>query len=154
MNKTSKSCIISLILGITGIFAYAHKLASSVNLHRFTHFLDFPSGSIFANCLLGKHPQSPLNGICDTGYTIFQSFCKNKFFLFYLYSKKVIIAIMLNMAYPPSVKSMQSSLSYLPLTGAWHAPVISPKEKLSIGSSVELHVHPGNADGLLLVLPV
>lgn len=25
MNKTSKSCIISLILGITGIFAYAHK---------------------------------------------------------------------------------------------------------------------------------
>ena len=23
---------------------------------------------IFANCLLGQRPQSPLNGICDTGY--------------------------------------------------------------------------------------
>ena len=46
-----------------------HKLASSVNLYRFTHFLDFLSGSIFANCLLRKHPQSPLNGICDTGYS-------------------------------------------------------------------------------------
>ena len=30
-----------------------YKLASSVNLYRFTHFLDFPSGSIFVNCLLG-----------------------------------------------------------------------------------------------------
>ena len=44
-----------------------HKLASSANLYRFTHFLDFPTGSIFTNCLLGQHPQSPLNGICDTG---------------------------------------------------------------------------------------
>ena len=41
-----------------------HKLASSVNLYRFTHFLDFPSGSVFVNCLLGKHPQSPLNATC------------------------------------------------------------------------------------------
>ena len=43
-------------------------LASSVNLYRFTHFLDFPSGSIFVNCLLGKHPQSPLNATCSVGY--------------------------------------------------------------------------------------
>ncbi len=55
-----------------------HKLASSVNLYRFTHFLDFLSGSIFANCLLGKHPQSPLNGICDTGYSfILNAFVDN-----------------------------------------------------------------------------
>ena len=44
-----------------------YKLASSVNLYRFTHFLDFPSGSIFVNCLLGKHPQSPLNATCGVG---------------------------------------------------------------------------------------
>ena len=44
-----------------------HYLASSVNLYRFTHFLDFPFGSIFANCLLGKHPQSPLNATCGVG---------------------------------------------------------------------------------------
>ena len=56
-------------------------------------------------------------------------------------------------AHPLSVKSLQSSLSYLPFTGACHAPVISPMEKLSSGNSVELHVHPDNADGLLLVLP-
>ena len=44
-----------------------YKLASSVNLYRFTHFLDFPSGSIFVNCLLGKHPQSPLNATYGVG---------------------------------------------------------------------------------------
>ena len=44
-----------------------YKLASSVNLYRFTHFLDLPSGSIFVNCLLGKHPQSPLNATCGVG---------------------------------------------------------------------------------------
>ena len=36
-----------------------HKLASSVNLYRFTHFLEFPCGLSFTNCLLGKPPQSP-----------------------------------------------------------------------------------------------
>ena len=45
-----------------------YKLASSVNLYRFTHFLDLPSGSIFVNCLLGKHPQSPLNATWGDGY--------------------------------------------------------------------------------------
>ena len=44
-----------------------YKLASSVNLYRFTHFLDFPAESIFVNCLLGKHPQSPLNATCGVG---------------------------------------------------------------------------------------
>ena len=44
-----------------------YKLESSVNLYRFTHFLDFPAGSIFVNCLLGKHPQSPLNATCGVG---------------------------------------------------------------------------------------
>lgn len=42
-------------------------LASSVNLYRFTHFLDFPSGSVFVNCLLGEHPQSLLNATCGVG---------------------------------------------------------------------------------------
>ena len=46
----------------------SHKLASSVNLYRFTHFLDFPPVQSSQICLLGQHPQSPLNGICDTGY--------------------------------------------------------------------------------------
>ena len=131
-----------------------HKSASSVNLYRFTYFLDFPSGSIFANCLLGKHPQSPLNGTCDTGCTIFNRFVRSKIFHFYLYRKKVMTATTPSGAHPLSVKSLQSPLSYLPFTGACHAPVISPKEKLSIGSSAELHAHPDNADGLLLVLPV
>ena len=44
-----------------------YKVASSVNLYRFTHFLDLPSGSIFVNCLLGKHPQSPLNATYGVG---------------------------------------------------------------------------------------
>ena len=64
------------------------KLASSVNLYRFTHFLELSVGPFFANCLLGKHPQSPLNGICDTGCTIFNRLVRNKIFYFYLYSKK------------------------------------------------------------------
>ena len=132
---------------------WPRKLASSVNLYRFTHFLDFPSGSIFANCLLGKHPQAPLNGICDTGCTIFNRFVRNKFFHLYLYSKKVMTVKSLSGEHPLSAKSLQSSLSYLQLTGAWHAPVISPKEELSTGNSEELHAHPDNAGGLLLVLP-
>ena len=36
-----------------------YKLANSANLYRFTHFLDFPTGSIFANCLLGEASPSP-----------------------------------------------------------------------------------------------
>ena len=55
--------------------------------------------------------------------------------------------------HPLSTESLQSSLSYLQLTGAWHAPVISPKEELSTGNSEELHAHPDNAGGLHLVLP-
>ena len=52
---------------ILPVYYRRYKLASSVNLYRFTHFLDFPSGSIFVNCLLGKHPQSPLNATCAVG---------------------------------------------------------------------------------------
>ena len=37
----------------------SHKLASSVNLYRFTHFLDFPSGAIFANLLVGAASPIP-----------------------------------------------------------------------------------------------
>ena len=55
-------------LGITlPVYYRRYKLASSVNLYRFTHFLDFPSGSIFVNCLLGQHPQSPLNATYGVG---------------------------------------------------------------------------------------
>ena len=43
------------------------KLASSVNLYRFTHFFNFAAGSIFKNCLLGQHPQSPLNNTKGVG---------------------------------------------------------------------------------------
>ena len=52
---------------ILPIYYERYKLASSANLYRFTHFLDFPSGSIFVNCLLGKHPQSLLNATCGVG---------------------------------------------------------------------------------------
>ena len=41
-------------------FTDSHKLASSVNLYRFTHFLDFPSGAIFANLLVGASVPNPL----------------------------------------------------------------------------------------------
>jgi hypothetical protein len=34
-------------------------LASSVNLYRFTHFLDFPFGAIFANLLVGEASPIP-----------------------------------------------------------------------------------------------
>ena len=59
----------------------------------------------------------------------------------------------LNGEHPLSTESLQSSLSYLQLTGAWHAPVISPKEELSTGNSEELHAHPDNAGGLFLAPP-
>ena len=36
-----------------------YKLASSVNLYRFTHFLDFPFGAIFANLLVGEASPIP-----------------------------------------------------------------------------------------------
>ena len=52
---------------ILPVYYRRYKLASSVNLYRFTHFLDFPAGSIFVNCLLGKHPQSPLNATYGVG---------------------------------------------------------------------------------------
>lgn len=58
------------------------KLASSVNLYKFTHFLDFPLGQSLQIACWGKHPQAPLNGICDTSCTIFQSFCKKQNFSF------------------------------------------------------------------------
>ena len=45
-----------------------HKLASSVNLYRFTHFFNFAAGSIFKNCLLGQRPQSPRTSPSDDGY--------------------------------------------------------------------------------------
>ena len=34
-------------------------MASSVNLYRFTHFLDFPFGAIFANLLVGAASPIP-----------------------------------------------------------------------------------------------
>ena len=83
----------------------------------------------------------------------FQSFCKKQNFSFLSLQKKVMTATTPSGAHPLSVKSLQSSLSCLQLTGAWHAPVISPKEELSTGNSEELHAHPDNADELLLVLP-
>ncbi len=46
----------------------SHKLASSVNLYRLLIFLIFPLVQSSQICLLGQHPQSPLNGICDTDY--------------------------------------------------------------------------------------
>ena len=38
-----------------------YKLASSVNLYRFTHFLDFPFGAIFANLLVGEASPIPFD---------------------------------------------------------------------------------------------
>ena len=58
------------------------KLASSVNLYRFTHFLDFPSGSIFANCLLGEASPSPFERYLRYRLHDFQSFCKKQNFSF------------------------------------------------------------------------
>ncbi len=48
---------------------HIHKVASSANLYRFTHFLDISFGTISENGLLGQRPQSPSNSICDTGYS-------------------------------------------------------------------------------------
>ena len=36
-------------------------MASSVNLYRFTHFLDFPFGAIFANLLVGEASPIPFD---------------------------------------------------------------------------------------------
>ena len=45
-----------------------HKLASSVNLYRFTHFLELSFGPFFANLLVGVVPQSPRTSSADDGY--------------------------------------------------------------------------------------
>ena len=45
-----------------------YKVASSVNLYRFTRLRRFPQRGIFVNCLFGKHPQSPLNATWGDGY--------------------------------------------------------------------------------------
>lgn len=47
-----------------------YKLASRANRALFAHFLNFATGSIFKNCLLVQQPQTPLNNICDVGYTV------------------------------------------------------------------------------------
>ena len=47
-----------------------NKLASSVNKALFAHFLKLSFGPIFKNCLLGPHPQTPLNNIYDVGYMV------------------------------------------------------------------------------------
>ena len=44
-------------------------MVSSVNLYRFTYFLDLSFVQFSQICLLRKHSQSLLNGICDTGYS-------------------------------------------------------------------------------------
>ena len=44
---------------ILPVYNRRYKLASSVNLYRFTHFLDFPFGAIFANLLVGEASPIP-----------------------------------------------------------------------------------------------
>ena len=45
-----------------------HKLASSVNLYRFTHFLELSFGPFFANLLVGVTPNPPRTSSADDGY--------------------------------------------------------------------------------------
>ena len=139
------------VYAIPEVTSQIGKQCKPVQVHSFSRFS--PLGQSSQIACWGKHPQAPLNDICDTGCTIFQSFCKKQNFSFLSSQKKVMTATTPSGTNPLSVKSLQSSLSYLSFTGAWHAPVISPKEKFAIGNSVERHAHPDNADGLLLVLP-
>lgn len=46
----------SLQIGYT---KFGINVASSVNLYRFTHFLELPFGSFFANLLVGVTPNPP-----------------------------------------------------------------------------------------------
>lgn len=46
-----------------------HNLASSAKWYHFAHFLNFAVGINLENCLLVQQPQTPLNNICDVGYT-------------------------------------------------------------------------------------
>lgn len=127
------------------------KQCKPVQVHPFSRF------SLWVNLrklLVGEASPIPFERYLRYRLHNFQSFCKEKNFSFFSLQKKVMTATTPSGVHPLSVKSLQSSLSCLQLTGAWHAPVISPKEKLSIGSSAELHAHPDNADGLLLVLLV
>ena len=55
---------------------------NSVNLYRFTHFLDFPSGSIFTNLLVGEASPSPFERHLRYRLHDFPSFCKKQNFLF------------------------------------------------------------------------
>ena len=56
------------------------KQCKPVQVHSFSQFSLLGQSSQIA--CWGKHPQAPLNGICDTGCTIFQSFCKKQDFSF------------------------------------------------------------------------
>ena len=68
--------------GYTWLLWQPHKLASSVNLYRFTHFLDFLAGSIFANCLLGEASPSPFERYLRYRLHDFRSFYKKQNFSF------------------------------------------------------------------------
>lgn len=56
------------------------KQCKPVQVHSFSRFS--PLGQSSQIACWGKHPQAPLNGICDTDCTIFQSFCKKQSFSF------------------------------------------------------------------------
>lgn len=67
---------------ILPVYYRRYKLASSANLYRFTHFLDFPSGSIFANLLVGEASPSPFERYLRYRLHDFQSFCEKQNFSF------------------------------------------------------------------------
>ena len=126
------------------------KQCKPVQVHSFSRFYLWVN---LRKWLVGEASPIPFERYLRYRLHDFQSFCKNQNFSFLSLQKKVMTAATSSGAHPLSVKSLQSSLSYLQLTGAWHVPVISPKEKLAIGNSAEHHAHPDNADGLILVLP-
>ena len=60
-------------IGKQGKAVQLYKLASNVNLYRFTHFYKITFGCFCKNCLLGQHPQSPSNIMYHDSYSLLLS---------------------------------------------------------------------------------
>ncbi len=102
------------------------KQCKPVQVYSFSRF------SLWINLrklLVGEASPSPFERYLRYRLHDFQSFCKKLNFSFLSLQQKVMTTKSLSGEHPLSVESLQSSLSCLQLTGAWHVPVIAPKEK-------------------------
>ena len=85
-NMRTSISSIETILDTKFIISQIGKQCKPVQVHSFSRFS--PSVQSSQICLLREHPQFPLNGICDTGYSfILNVFLKKKKLDYHLASR-------------------------------------------------------------------